>query len=119
MQKLDCSKVVDFRKADAMICAYSGGCDLCPLDERNNGTKKSCTRLKEENIEIYIELLQGWADKHCKTYAQDFFEKFPNAKKYGEGLPSQHWCIVHNQGVCDKKDYLCEDCWNEYMEVPK
>ena len=117
MQKLDCSKVVDFRKADAMICAYSGGCDLCPLDYRNNGTKKSCTRLRAENIEIYIELLQGWVDKHCKTYAQDFYEKFPNALAE-EGRPS---------GICRRKLYgdfdcgniTCEKCWNQCMEVTR
>ena len=94
MQKLDCSKVVDFRKADAMICNGKFTCESCPLDKSNNGTKKSCTDLKRENIEKYIELLQGWVDKHCKTYAQDFFEKHPNAQKNSENTPCDFAILI-------------------------
>lgn len=53
-------------------------------------------------------------DEHPqKTYAQDFFEKFPNAPKYG-GRPGG--CRTHIYGgelVCNVGG--CKKCWNEVM----
>lgn len=51
---------------------------------------------------------------HNKTYAMDFFEKFPNAIKAESGNPTI--CRSHIYG--DKLDCNCEceECWNQKME---
>lgn len=68
-----------------------------------------------------MENLQKWSDEHPKkTYAQDFFEKFPKAQSKSDGSPF----------VCRKRIYgktrpefedcdytgTCYKCWNELME---
>lgn len=67
--------------------------------------------------------MQKWSDEHpCKTYAQDFFEKFPNAKPDEEGVPGT--CRVNCYGGSCQHSAIfgagpapCEDCWNEEMEA--
>ena len=66
-----------------------------------------------------IEIVQKWSDSHPipkpKTYAEDFFEKFPNAPKCC-GTPSAcRDCIYGSGKVCGPG--LCKDCWNEPMPV--
>ena len=83
---MDCNKTIDFLLERKRLCdsQHDGGnpCDECPLenicDEQSNA----------EIIKSAISRLQKWSDKHPKkTYAQDFLEKFPNARIGDDGLP--------------------------------
>ena len=76
----DCTKTLDFLKVEKLVCGLNCS-EICPVSNRNNGTDTDCSELKAENPEKYIALLQKWVCEHTKTYAEDFFEKFPNAKK--------------------------------------
>lgn len=62
-----------------------------------------------------ISMVQKWSDEHpLKTYAQDFFEKFPNALKDHEGVPNA--CLVDIYGSSFDECYgCCIDCWNKPM----
>ena len=61
------------------------------------------------------EIVRQWEAKHPqKTYAQDFFEKYPKAEKdkYGNPKPCRKDIYA---GCCSDYD-SCTECWNEPME---
>lgn len=123
---MDCNKTIDFFAEAKRLCDSRTACradaankERCPLIAFCGNT--FATRSAEESITAF-ENLQKWSDEHPKkTYAQDFFEKFPNAQNYA-GV---------NPVVCRKKIYggfkngdcaePCYKCWNEPMndEEPK
>lgn len=57
-------------------------------------------------------------EKKHTTYIEDFFEKFPNAKKDGRGLPLMCRSSVYGGschfGTAERAD--CAACWNAEME---
>jgi len=68
-----------------------------------------------------VKMLEEWEAAHpVKTYAQDFFEKFPNAQKSSVGTPricpyscgycTDSGCIFDSCGSAD-----CVSCWNRPM----
>lgn len=70
------------------------------------------------------EIVDEWVKEHsAKTYAMDFFEKFPNAPKDDDGNPVP--CITDIYGN-DKQLKVCSDysdcdgdcikCWNQEMD---
>ena len=78
------------------------------------------TKICAEDAIKTVEILQKWSNEHPKkTYAQDFFEKFPKAQSNSDGTPF----------VCRKRIYsgihstledcyytgACYRCWNEPM----
>lgn len=133
---MDCSKTIDFFAEAKRLCdSRTGLCDsrtalcdsrtACRADVTN---KEQCplfvfcehaiTAICTEETIKAIESLQKWSDEHSKkTYAQDFFEKFPKAQGCLEGTPF----------VCRKRIYggihptfetcdytgACYRCWNE------
>lgn len=68
-----------------------------------------------------VENLQKWSDEHPKkTYAQDFFEKFPKAQSGSDGTPLTCRREIYG-GVLPKYDDCdypgpCKNCWDEPME---
>ena len=69
----------------------------------------------KKEMDKFIEKVQAWAISHpLKTYAQDFFEKFPNAPKNNKGLPRA--CRVDIYGGLFDKCGDCDDCWKEPLE---
>ena len=65
------------------------------------------------------EIVNKWVDEHpVKTYAMDFFEKFPNAqRKTDERTPMA--CVEEVYGVANVNcldGELCETCWNREMK---
>ena len=68
-----------------------------------------------------IKVLDEWAAAHpVKTYAQDFFEKFPNAVKKEDGDPRSCWaCIYSIEWTCplvnNERCHDCHICWNRPM----
>lgn len=114
---MDCSKMIDFFAEAKRLCDSRTACtadaankERCPLLVFCGST--FTTRRAEETITA-IENLQKWSNEHPeKTYAQDFFEKFPKAQSKSDGTPF----------VCRKTTYggectgiECDECWNEPM----
>lgn len=50
-----------------------------------------------------------------KTYAQDFFEKFPNAAKATEGRPGFCRIFIYGDEI-ECPEGGCEECWNQEMK---
>lgn len=123
---MDCSKTLNFLMLQKRICSSQGDCQKldrdgdCPLYDfcRYGPDNYSVAKVKEA-----IEAMQKWIDEHPgKTYAQDFFEKFPEAKPDKEGVP--RICRVNCYGgscqysaVSGAGSAPCKACWNEEMEA--
>ncbi len=123
---MDCSKTINFLAEMKRVCALYKNCrtpdesEPCPLYHfcevcvRNH----SATELKKT-----VEILQKWSDEHQrKTYEQDFFKKFPEAKPDAYGVPRM--CRANCYGgscqlsaISRADPASCKDCWNEEMEA--
>ena len=121
---MDYSKTIDFFAEMHRLCASRRDCklsivDKCPLYEF---CKKGVLTLSRKDIEYAIETLHKWSRENPrKTYAQDFFEKFPEAKPDREGVPRM--CRANCYGgscqhspVSEVSRVPCKDCWNEPLE---
>lgn len=102
-----------FAAEQRRMCKSFGRCTGCPLIYRN------CTiSFPHEDIsndKRILDVVQQWHDEHpLKTYAQDFFTKFPNACKYPSGTPCACRNNIYGNGRCSHK-CNCKDCWNEPM----
>lgn len=59
------------------------------------------------------EIVDKWVAEHpVKTYAMDFFEKFPNAPKDSNGAPISCWKHIYGDGN-DCGSGGCTECWNQ------
>lgn len=121
----DCSKTVDFYNECDRMCDSFTNCKGCPFEIPDG----ACNI--EQDIEYSIEIIQQWSDSHPepkpKTYADDFFERFPNASKCyfnekdyvnGNGFPEVKRCNVYGVGIHGCKEGRCTretqmKCWNE------
>lgn len=83
------------------------GCFRCPLP---------CDCDPEDFPDNIDEIVDKWVSEHPpKTYAQDFFEKFPTALRDSDGLPKVCWEYVYGDGkYCDSA--ACTECWNRQMK---
>ena len=90
------------------MCEFHGDCSRCNLHD-------GCTACElPDNID---EIVDKWAEEHpVKTYAMDFFEKFPNAPKDDIGLPMP--CVTSLYEDLEMKCDICScsDCWNQEMK---
>lgn len=79
--------------------------------------------ISKEELHRFVKEVGKWTMEHpLKTYARDFFEKFPKAKPDKEGVP--RICRVNCYGgscqysaVAGAGPAPCKDCWNEEMEA--
>lgn len=65
-----------------------------------------------------LSTVQQWHDERPpRTYAQDFFEKFPNAKIDTDDTPSVCRNYIYGIAICPKIHSMstCIQCWNEPM----
>ena len=122
---MDCSKTINFFTEFKRLCDSRTACtadaankEQCPL---HDFCRQSLT-IRAEEIITAVENLQKWSDEHPKkTYAQDFFEKFPKAQSNSDGTPS-FVCRKEIYGgvrpAFEDCDYTgtCKKCWNEPME---
>ena len=122
---MDCSKTINFFPELKRFCNSR---DVCVADAANKNrcpmydfcylpNSKVCV---EELIKV-VENLQKWSDEHPKkTYAQDFFEKFPKAQSGSDGTPFVCREEIYGRARPKFEDcgYMgtCENCWNEPME---
>ena len=96
------AKIKDLKR---MCKSYKSKCTDCPLCGR------CCA------FEISDEIVDEWVKEHpARTYAMDFFEKFPNAEHRQEiNIPKP--CLREIYGkfssVCNGMG--CYACWNQEM----
>ena len=115
---MDCNKTIDFFAEAKRLCDSRTACsaneknkERCPLFVF---CKCTITTRSVEEITTAIENLQKWSNEHPKkTYAQDFFEKFPKAQSNSDGTPDVCRQTIYG-GECPNIE--CYDCWNEPME---
>lgn len=91
------------------MCAAHKGCEGCPL-------RCDCQSLDgfSDNAD---EIVDNWVKEHpVKTYAMDFFEKFPNARKDKDGEPKVCAKNIYNNLDIDCSECECVDCWNQEMK---
>lgn len=143
---MDCSKTINFiiektrycqwrtqeLEADGYTpdCDYMPDCESCPLSDFCDVSRGlPCARKPKEVIFEAINAVQKWSDEHPrKTYAQDLFEKLPNAMKGADGTPLDACrealygtkCPIEDEEIdwdngCDEN--CCVGCWNEEMEA--
>jgi hypothetical protein len=122
---MDCSKTINFFAEAKRLCESRTTCradisnkEQCPLFVFCEST--IATRSAEDAIKA-IENLRKWSNEHPKkTYAQDFFEKFPKAPK-DKSAKSEYPHACRNMtygGGCPKIESridCCYECWNEPM----
>lgn len=121
---MDCSKTLNFLMIQKRICSSRGVCQAldgdCPLYAFCNYSPDNYSVAK---VKEAIETMQKWIDEHPgKTYAQDFFKKFPEAKPDAYGVP--RICRANCYGGSCQRSAVsgagpapCKDCWNEEMEA--
>lgn len=68
--------------------------------------------------ETSIDIVYNWNKDHpVKTMMQDFFERFPNAPRNGDGTPQ---CCPYDCGYVDEADCPdyedCFGCWSRPIE---
>ena len=90
-------------------------CSDCALGQMKNGLGCFCGDFEMKDPEKAEEIVRQWEAKHPqKTYAQDFFEKYPKAPKDNYGTPAACRKTIYGGSCIDNAD--CEDCCNEPME---
>lgn len=123
---MDCNKTINFLHELQRLCDSRTRCiadaaneEQCPMVGR---CEDALTKISIEDAAKVIEILQKWSDEHPrKTYAQDFFEKFPKAQSNSDGTPfvcrERIYGGIHSATLEDC-DYTgaCKNCWNEPME---
>lgn len=127
---MDCSKTIDFFAEAKRHCDSRTACEADAANKEQCPMFGVCdrplTEICVEDAIKAIEILQKWSDERPKkTYAQDFFEKFPKAQGWVDGTPFVCRKRIYG-GECPKDeecDYTgaCYRCWNEPMndEEPK
>ena len=89
------------------MCDSYKKCDDCPLGYTRCGDSISALYNNAD------EIVDKWVLEHpIKTYAMDFFEKFPNAPKDRNGAPIACWKHVYgNRNKCGSSG--CTECWKK------
>lgn len=120
---MDCSKTINFLHELKRLCDSRDRCvanaankERCPMF---GVCEDALTRICAEDVKTAIETVQKWSNEHPKkTYAQDFFEKFPKAQRNWDGTPfvcrKRIYGGIHSATLEDC-DYTraCYRCWNE------
>lgn len=124
----DCRLTEVFIAEQNRMCKFYNLCVDCPWTISKNGFDVGCENYVIEHTKDAILSLQRWSDEHplqpSKTYADVFFEKFPNCSDAGivdgeRGFRYPVYCreilFGSRNGGCLKRSegYHCSDCWEE------
>ena len=94
------------------MCEYYDDCEDCPLHIK-------CTS-PENFSDDTDEIVDKWVEVHpAKTYAMDFFEKFPDAPKDSNGIPiiCMRYIYAGKQlRECLESKVDCLECWNREIK---
>lgn len=100
----DCSKTVDFIHERERMCNFYKNCEGCPATDLVAEDTMLCAAYEDDFITDVISIVQKWSDEHPapkpKTYADDFFEKLPKARKLVSGEPCVRACDIYSI-ICD------------------
>ena len=119
---MDCSKMINFFPELKRLCDSRTACtadaankEQCPLYAL---CRRTLAEVRAEEIITAVEILQKWSDEHPKkTYAQDFFEKFPKAQSNSDGTPFVCRKRIYGgiRSTLEDCDYTgaCYRCWSE------
>lgn len=121
---MDCSKTINFLHELQRLCDSRAQCEADAANKEGCPMYDFCmlrhSQTFAEDAKKTIETMQKWSDEHPKkTYAQDFFEKFPKAQSNSDGTPFV--CRERIYGgirlTLEDCDYTgaCYRCWNEPM----
>lgn len=91
------------------MCKAYDACIDCPMSEAGCASPNKFY----DNAD---EIVDKWVSEHpVKTYAMDFFEKFPNARIY-KGIPTICLRDIHPElgNKCYGKN--CLECWNREIQ---
>lgn len=94
------------------MCRSYEECTICPLCIEN------VTRCKASNLPNNAdEIVDKWVAEHpTKTYAMDFFEKFPDAQRRTTGIPIPCIRAIYSKIQDEKCSAKCPKCWNREMK---
>jgi hypothetical protein len=100
------------------MCKAYPTCEGCSLASNRNGVRKDCWTYILSHPEQAAALILKWASEHPephqKTYAEDYLEKHPNARKISDGTPGG--CVRDPYGYeVSRCECACHDCWNQPM----
>lgn len=96
---------------------------MCRSNQNEGYCKTTCPFFycrEDDNCIMYIthyteeaeKIIDKWVSEHpIKTYADDFFKKFPKAGKFDDGTPYDI-CVNSVYGTDFPCDESCKDCWN-------
>lgn len=120
---MDCSKTIDFFAEIKRLCDLRLTCKAVAHDEQcplYDFCRLTHSKTYAEDVKKAIENLQKWSNEHPKkTYAQDFFEKFPKAQSYSDGSPVMCRKIIYGETRPPFENCYytgaCYRCWNEPM----
>ena len=119
---MDCSKTIDFFAEAKRHCDSRTACEADAANKEQCPMFEFCTHTivtqRAEEIIKAVENLQKWSDEHPKkTYAQDFFEKFPKAQRNWDGTPFVCRKRIYGgiRSTLEDCDYTgaCYRCWSE------
>lgn len=120
---MDCSKTENYLKEKRRMCETVKYCAECPFYDIEEKDCLNYSSIKQISTKEAIAVVQKWSDEHPpKTYAQDFFKKFPEAKPDAYGVPRMCRANCYG-GSCrqpspiDSNQEMCKCCWDEPMEV--
>lgn len=102
---------------DARIATLFDLARMCDTMDCSECKLNPCLTTMRCHPERANDIVNDWCNEHpIKTYADDFFEKFPKAKRCQEGYPAL--CRNTPYGICEDScgDRSCAKCWNEPME---
>lgn len=97
-------------------------CPNCPLEKLANNKGEACYNFIKHHPRQTEECLVEWDKEHpAKTFATDFFEKYPNALKDEFGFPKACPRGLGYIKFCPNYPALtaaqgCRECWNQPMK---
>lgn len=112
---MDCSKTINFLHELKRLCGSRDECVANAANEEDcpmfGVCKLTHSKICAEDAKKAIEIVQKWSDEQPKkTYAQDFFEKFPKARSNSDGTPFVCRERIYG-GECPVLE--CDECWNK------
>lgn len=112
---MDCSKTINFLHELKRLCGSRDECVANAANKEDCPMFGVCTltysKIRDKDIKTAIETMQKWSDEQPKkTYAQDFFEKFPKARSNSDGTPFVCRERIYG-GECPVLE--CDECWNK------
>ena len=121
---MDCSKTINFFSEANRLCDSRTECSANEKDKERCPLYDFCrlaySKIYAEDAKMAIESLQKWSnERQKKTYAQDFFERFPDAQKHNSTkgrYPAACRNTIYGGGCMGAGSSRCWKCWNEPME---